>query len=176
MNNLILKVLDETSALKVLDFIQKDSELFEQYEVKHQSFFYTESFQANILKNEYIAYTNHGYLRFYVFLKDDPDTIIGTVSFGNILPDPYKSCTIGYKFSSIHHNKGYAKEALKFATSFAFDYLSMHKINAFVLPDNIPSIKVLEANNFHQEGYCIKHLKINNIWKDHLLYSLIKED
>lgn len=173
--NLILKVLKENDAPLVLDFISKDKELFSKYEAHHPSFFYSLSYQMSILKNEYNGFLNQVYLRYYVFLKNDPDTIIGTISFGNILPSPYMSCTIGYKFASAHHKKGYAYESIPIAVESAFNYLNMHKINAFIMTDNIPSVKLMEKCDFHQEGFCSKHLKINNIWQDHYLYSKISD-
>ncbi len=171
--NLILKILDGNYALPVLDFLKSGRHVFELYEPSKNSLFYTSSFQEHMLNSEYSAALKHQYLRYYIFEKKCPDIIIGTVSFGNVLPDPYISCNIGYKISPEYTSMGYCTEAVKASLTAAFEYLNVHRVNAFVQEDNFSSIKVLEKCGFLPEGKCIKNLRVNGKWTDHLLYGLI---
>ena len=109
---LVLKVLKPDAAMKVLDFYQRDRELFEEYETDRVPDFYTIQHQHKILKFEYNMAIKGQTIRFYVFLKENPDYIIGTVCLHNITSSFYQSCEIGYKFSSIFHHQGYASEAI----------------------------------------------------------------
>jgi ribosomal-protein-alanine N-acetyltransferase len=65
--------------------------------------------------------------------------------------------------------------AIKQTVDFAFNTLSLHRIEANVMPHNIASLKVLEKNNFNKEGLAKKYLKINGKWEDHIHMVLLNE-
>ena len=109
---------------------------------------------------------------FYVFLKDDPDTIIGTVCLYDI-SKVYAKADIGYKFSSKHHHQGYASEAVEKIIDIAFTELGLHRICAHVMESNLPSLRLLTGLGFEKEGICRDYLCLNGIWTDHLQYSLL---
>lgn len=170
---LVLKVLKPEYADMVLDFYNRDRELFERYEPDRPEGFYTRSFQATMLRAEYNLAIKKETLRFYVFLKENPDEIIGTLCFHDINFYYYKNTELGYKFSSKFHHKGYAHEALEKAIDVVFSDLGLHRIEAWILPGNDPSIKLLENLGFQYEGLCHANLLLKGEWKDHMQYSLI---
>lgn len=169
---LILKVLGPDYSNDVLRFYLKDKELFEQYETDRSPNFYTEAHQRTILQLEYGLTLKLVQVRFYVFLKEDPDTIIGTVSLYDI-SSTYSHAEIGYKFSSAYHHKGYATEAVEKLVDIAFSELNLHRLCAHVQDDNTPSIRLLTGLGFEKEGVCRDYLCLNGMWTDHLQYSLI---
>lgn len=172
-DRLYLKVLSSDYAEPVLEFLTNNRELFEQFESAKQPSYYTLSHQADILQAEYNAFLALKYIRYYIFKKDDNSKIIGTVSFSNIMPKPYCSCTIGYKIDSGHRHMGYAKEALTAAANAMFGDFGIHRIEAYVLDTNIPSMKLLESLGFSNEGLCLKCIQIQNKYRDHYRYSLL---
>lgn len=174
--HLILKILDERYAIPVLNFLDNGRSVFELYESQKVPMFYSPQFQEHMLKTEYEAAKKRLYLRYYIFEKAFPKKIIGTVSFGNVLPDPYISCNLGYKISPAFHSRGYCTEAVAASVQAAFEYLNMHRINAFVQTDNLASIRVLEKCGFSFEGLCRRNLRVNGCWTDHLLYALVNYD
>lgn len=169
---LILKVLGPDYSSDVLRFFLKDKELFEKYEADRSPNFYTEAHQRNILHLEYGLTLKLSQVRFYVFLKDDPETIIGTVCLYDI-SNAYSRAEIGYKFSSTHHHKGYASEAVEKLADIAFSELNLHRLCAHVQEDNLPSIRLLLGLGFEKEGICRDYLCLNGLWTDHLQYSLL---
>lgn len=169
---LILKVLGPDYSHDVLRFYLKDRELFEQYEADRSSNFYTEGHQRTILQLEYGLTLKLAQVRFYVFLKEDPETIIGTVCLYDI-SSGFSRAEIGYKFSSAFHHKGYATEAVEKLIDIAFSELGLHRLSAHVQKDNSASIRLLTGLGFEQEGICRDYLCLNGIWIDHLQYSLI---
>ena len=44
------------------------------------------------------------------------------------------------------------------------------------MPNNIPSIRVLERNGFRREGFARRLLKINGVWEDHVLHALLCDE
>ena len=172
-NRLVLRLLDDRYALAVARFLNYNKDYFAPYEATKVPLYYTELYQRNVLDREYKASLNKEYLRYYVFQKDKPDKIIGTVSFGSLAPYPYLSCIIGYRFHKDYTCRGYAKEACTAAIEEAFKELNIHRINAYIMEDNIASIKVIEALGFHYEGTCLNNIKIQDKWESHRLYALI---
>lgn len=170
---LILRVLKPDEADKVLDFYLNDQDLFEEFELDRSPQFYTLEYQKNILTTEYNL-TVKGYaVRFYVFLKSNPDQLIGTVCLHNINKSLYKSCEIGYKFSSKYHHMGYATESILMAMEIAFVDLQLHRIIAMVHPRNQASMHLLERLSFQKEGLCKEFIKMRGEWCDHYQYAAI---
>lgn len=83
-SRLILKVLKSDSAPLVVDFYNRDKELFEKYEIDRIGDFYSTRYQQKVLKYEYNMAVKSSMIRYYVFLKDNPSKIIGTVCLHNI--------------------------------------------------------------------------------------------
>lgn len=170
---LILKVLNETDAQMVLDFYQINSSFFEPLEPLRCDHFYTTSFQRTSLRYEYNLITSLKALRYYVFLKEDPNKIIGTLSFSNILKGSFMSCQIGYKFDYYHTKKGYALETITHCIPLMFNNFGIHRIEAYIMPCNTSSIRLIEKLGFHKEGTAVSSAKILGVWEDHIRYALI---
>jgi ribosomal-protein-alanine N-acetyltransferase len=174
--HLVLRILKPDAAGAVLDFYLRDRDYFEQFEPDRLPQFYTINFQRNMLRFEYNAAVRLQSVRFYVSTKAEPDRIIGTVCFHNILKNVYSSCEIGYKFSSAYQHHGYATEALELVLGIIFRELRLHRVMAMVLPDNAPSIRLLERLGFVCEGISREHLLLHGVWADHAQYCLLERD
>lgn len=169
---LILKVLGPDYSWDVLRFYERDKELFEKYEADRCSNFYTEEYQRNILRLEYGLCLKFHHIRFYVFRKEDPSTIIGTVCLYDI-SRIYSRADIGYKFNSQYHHHGYAFEAVEKLVDIAFTEIHLHRLCARVVDRNMPSIRLLENLGFAREGICRDYMRFHGVWTDHLQYSLL---
>ena len=172
-DRLILKVLRPEAAKKVLCFYLDNKELFEKYEASRPDNFYTVKYQKSVLLCEYNLTVQLSAVRFYVFLKDDPDRIIGTICFRDITRSIYDSCEVGYKFDERFWHHGYGTEALIEGIDIMFGDLGLHRITACVMPGNTPSIRLLESLYFKREGLLRQNARIQGEWADHYLYSLI---
>ena len=67
-------------------------------------------------------------------------------------------------------------EAVRGVVSFAFDELSLHRVEAACLPTNEPSRRLLKGVGFGEEGLARAYLKINGRWEDHLLFAIVSTD
>lgn len=170
---LILKILPPHALSEVLNFQIRNRELFEQYEPTRPENFYSISYQKSLLTCEYNLAIKLSSVRFYVFLQDDPHTIIGTICLHNIKRGAYCCCEIGYKFDSAYHRQGYAREAMTKILCISFFELDLHRVFARVMPDNFPSINLLKSLGFEQEGLERECIEIQGKWTDHLRFSLI---
>ncbi|MBR5128087.1 MAG: GNAT family N-acetyltransferase [Roseburia sp.] len=172
---LLLKVLTPDYSNEVCTFLQKNSEQFEKYEPLLPANYYTPEHQHTILSCELKLALQTKNIRYYVFLKENPNQIIGTVALHNIATASYSSCEIGYKFDLAFQHKGYAREAVAMGVSIAFAALNLHRVYARVMPENTASIKLLESLFFEKEGLERECIKIQGHWQDHLRFALLNQ-
>lgn len=175
-DRLILRILHENSAAEVLDFFIRNKDIFERWEPDRPWNFYTREYQAAILKCEFELVMKMNAVRFWIFLKESPDTLIGTVSFQNVMRSVFQSCCIGYKMDKDYQQQGYATEAISTAISIIATEMGLHRIEAFVAPNNTPSIRLLERLGFVYEGIRRSCIYLHSNWTDHLQYSFICSD
>ena len=57
----------------------------------------------------------------------------------------------------------------------AFEELELRRIEAYCMPDNAPSIRLLESLGFLLEGRLRQYVQINGQYEDHLIYSLLRD-
>ena len=136
---LILRLPSTDYLREIHDFLYRNRSCFEKYEPTAPENYYTLDFQQTLARCELKLALKLSSVRFYVFLKEDPSTIIGTVCLHNIIKMPYFTSEVGYKFDASYQHHGYAREALSMALSVGFYGLGLHKIFARCMPENTPS-------------------------------------
>ena len=172
-DRLQLVVCNEEYSAALLTFMTENKDFFAPFEPLRQPAFYTEEFQAQVLRAEFQAMLRGTYFRYYLFLKEDPTRIIGTVSFSGIARTDDKSCRVGYKLDQGHTGKGYATEALRALLPEIQKDLHIHRVEADILLENQPSLRLIERLGFTYEGVARSSHEIQGVWRDHLRYSYI---
>lgn len=170
---LLLKTLGKEAAPAVLAFYKDNISHFEPWEPTRSANFYTLAYQKASLAAEYNRMAEGKLLRYWIFLKDKPGEIIGSFSFQNFLGQPYQSCSLGYKFSQRYLHMGYALESIQKGIEIVFNEYHVHRIEAHIMPENIPSLNLIERLSFRYEGISRSYAWINGSWTDHKRYSLI---
>jgi ribosomal-protein-alanine N-acetyltransferase len=175
---LVLKVLDSTFALKVLNYYKQNQDFFQLTMPAYDEQFLTKEYQEERLWTEFDLMCEDRGIRLYIFKKDDVlyEHIIGDVSLSNVMRGAFQSCNIGFKLDKGETGKGYMTEALKRLIDYVFMELELHRIEADVLLFNNPCIRLLGKLGFKKEGISEKYLFVNGAWQDHERYSLINPD
>ena len=83
--------------------------------------------------------------------------------------------TLGYSFARAHHGHGYATEAVAGLVDALIDD-GAHRFVASLDPQNVPSMRVLEAVGFTFESHARKADFIRGEWLDDVRYSMLAED
>jgi ribosomal-protein-alanine N-acetyltransferase len=114
----------------------------------------------------------------YSFLIFDStsDELLGGITLGGVRRGVSQSGTLGYWMGAPHAGKGRMTSAVATTVEFALSRLRLHRIEAACIPENAPSIALLERNGFRREGYARSFLKINGAWRDHVLFALVDSD
>lgn len=172
-DHLIIKALTPDWAGDVLTFYKKNIEVFEMYEPIIDENFLSIEHQEHMLTYEQKAMMKLAMVRYYFFEKGNHNQIIGTVSFRNIIKPIYASCTVGYKMDQDYMRKGYCYEALSYLIPYLGKELELHRFEALVMPDNYPSINLLEKLGFEKEGLLREKIRIKGKFEDHYIYSYL---
>lgn len=168
-----LKTLDMDAVPMVLSFYKENKEAFEPWEPLRSPHFYTPAYHKASLSAEYNQMAEGKLLRFWVFIKNHPEEIIGTLCYQNLLKEPYLSCSLGYKFSTRYQHQGYAQESIRKGNEILFDEFHLHRIEAHIMPNNKPSLQLIEKLSFQYEGMSYSHARVQGDWTDHKRYSKI---
>lgn len=170
-----LRTFVESDAKNLAELMQRNKYFWATYEPLYDAEYYTEEAQyRKILEGMHLQRSNREY-SFGIFTKDEKE-LIGHISLYAIKRLPYSSAFIGYSIDERHTGQGIATEAVKEVVQFAFNVVNLHRIEAYVSPKNIASIKVLEKANFKREGLLKELLYINGSWEDHYIYALLRND
>ena len=108
---------------------------------------------------------------FAVRLPDE--TLVGCVSVR--VERRHDRGEIGYWIGCPYWGKGYATEAARACTAFAFEHFGLHKLVAVRDPANPASGKVLEKIGMTREGERRGHLKKDGVYLDTVEYGLLRE-
>jgi ribosomal-protein-alanine N-acetyltransferase len=66
--------------------------------------------------------------------------------------------------------------ALALVADHCFGPVDLHRIEANIRPLNTPSLRVVQKLGFREEGLHRRYLFIDEDWRDHVSYALLKED
>lgn len=174
-DRLVLRTFVESDARSLSELMKRNKYFWATHEPLHEEEFYTEEAQfKKILESMHLLRANREY-SFGIYPKGS-NVLIGHISLYAIKRLPYNSAFIGYSIDEKYTRKGIATEAVKEVIRFAFKKVKLHRIEAYVSPQNKGSIKVLENADFVREGLLRELLYINGKWEDHYIYSLLKDE
>jgi [ribosomal protein S5]-alanine N-acetyltransferase len=127
--------------------------------------------EASKHKNGYSSY-NRSFVLFLLIEKNS-GTIIGRCGIHNWNKE-HKRAEIGYVLEDdSFKSKGLMSEAIKAIIDFGFGKLNLHRIEALVGANNIPSLRLMSKNNFKKEGVLRQHLRVSNGYEDSIMFSIL---
>ncbi len=174
-DRLRLSVLRKSETARVTEYLIKNRDFHKQFSQTHPDSYFTVSEQRKYLAFDCDSFLSGSLVPFWITLKGSND-IIGRVSFFNLAYGGMMNCATGYHLDQDHTGKGYMTEALNASCSFMFKEYKMHRIEAFILPENVPSLKLIERAGFVKEGSRASYMHINGQYRDHEAYYLLEPD
>lgn len=103
-------------------------------------------------------------------------TFIGEVNISNVRRGPFQSADIGYWVDQQHAGRGYTPEAVVGVLGYAFEHLSLHRVEIAIIPRNRRSLRVVEKLGIRSEGVAERFLEINGVWEDHVRHAITSEE
>ena len=102
-----------------------------------------------------------------------PGRVVGAVTLSQVALGPFRSASLGYWLAASHTGRGLATAAVRHVCRVARESLSLHRIEASVLPYNAASLRVLARCGFERIGTARAYLHIDGAWRDHELFQRI---
>ncbi len=141
--------------------------------------FFPDSDTFTYLEDEYEWYDKirkvKDKVRVFAVVENDEEDPVGTVGF-NKMDLKNGHAEIGYFMGKEYWGKGFATEAVRLMTQYAFSHINLRKVYATVNDGNAASSRVLEKNGYSLVGRMKKHNYISNIgFADMLIYEKMKD-
>ena len=111
-----------------------------------------------------------------LFMVRHDGVLVGAITLHNIRRGPAQTGTLGYWIGAPFARQGYMGEAIGAVVAHAFDTMELSRIEAACLPENVASRGVLEKSGFKYEGVAQSYLQIHGRWRNHVLYSILRND
>ena len=119
------------------------------------------------------ALNNNNGIAWAITLTDEPNKLIGNISFWRIIKQHYRA-EIGYMLSAAHWRTGIMKEAILAVHDFGFKQMKLHSIEAHINPANAASAAVLESVGYIREAYFREDYFFQGRFLDTAIYSLLQ--
>lgn len=174
-DHLVLRTLEVADADKVLQYFDRNRAFLQPWEPERDEAFYTVDYHWELLEKEQDEMDAGRMLKLWVFKKDDPEYVIGSLSFNNIVRGCFLSCFLGYRLDEQKAGRGYMTEAVRKGAEVMFYEYGLHRIEANIIPRNAASLRVVIKAGFESEGLARRYLKINGVWEDHIHMVLLSD-
>lgn len=167
-----LRPLKQEDAEDLLNVHIQNKRFFERFSMERPQNYYTLSFQEHVIF-QFNELAKQGQEYHYAIWSNQSNQLVGVVDLFQVYRGPLQRAMIGYSVSQAENGKGYATEACRLLSEYAFTNLMLHRLEAAVLPSNQASIRVLEKAGFIKEGTAKKSVRIHGTWEDHYIFACI---
>ncbi|MBY6192094.1 GNAT family N-acetyltransferase [Microbulbifer agarilyticus] len=109
----------------------------------------------------------------FISIEPGSDEVVAMCSLTNVVKGPFRACYMGYAVDHRYEGRGVMKALCQRVIDYAFTDLSLNRVMANYMPRNDRSAMLLKSLGFVKEGEAKRYLKINGVWEDHILTSLL---
>lgn len=172
----IIRPVTPDDAAVYASLLQRNREFLAPFDPVREPAYFTERGQRTLLA---MALAERKEDRAYSFAILDAlvgGEPVGRVTLSSVVRGAWHNANVGYWVARDHNGKGLATQAVREAVGFAFGEAGLHRVQAAVMPRNLPSIRVVEKAGFRREGLALNYLKIHGVWEDHAIFAVTAED
>ena len=156
-------------------FYRRNRAAFAPFDPVQPEDFFTAAGQREALEGAVALAEAGRTFRFLLVQPRHPGKVVGMTALSDIVRGAFQSCFLAYKMDRTLWGRGYGAEAIEATADWAFRVLGLHRVEANIMPRNLPSRRAAEKAGFTQEGLSRSYLKINGVWEDHLHYVKFRE-
>lgn len=132
------------------------------------------AFETYVQSTHKLLRTDTNY--FLAIFNDAEDQFLGTISLMDLSRGRFQNAYLGYGILHTHWRQGYAIEACERMLAFAFNTLKLHRVEAGIEPDNLPSNALAQKLGLRHESLSPRRLFVRDQWRDMNLYALTMEE
>ena len=157
-------------------FYRRNRAAFAPFDPVQPEDFFTAAGQREALEGAVALAEAGRTFRFLLVQPRHPGKVVGITALSDIVRGAFQSCFLAYKMDRALWGRGYGAEAVEATADWAFRVLGLHRVEANIMPRNLPSRRAAEKAGFIEEGLSRSYLKINGVWEDHLHYVKLREE
>ncbi len=161
--------LDDAAVLAAV--ITENADHLRPWEPARAPSYYTESGQRDVI-TQALATQRAGNAVPFVIESTDGE-LLGRITLSGVVRGALQSCAMGYWIRADRTRQGHASRAVRAAADHAFEVLRLHRVQAETLPENVGSQRALESAGFTRYGFAPEYIKINGVWRDHVMFQLL---
>ena len=169
-----VRTFQEKDARNLTGLVSRNKYFWSTYEPLNRPEYYTVDTQYKKIQESLYLMGSQREFTFGIYAPGTND-LIGHIALYAVKRLPYSSAFVGYAMDETFVGNGIVTEAVELVVRFAFEQIGLHRVEAYVAPENKASIRVLEKAGFQQEGLLRKLLYINGKWVDHYMYARLEE-
>lgn len=169
-------VLNSKATDFVTEYYKKNREFHAEFSQTHDENYFSYSVQKEYLVQETKDFKKGRILPIFITRIGEPKKIIGRISYFDIVYGGMRNAIIGYSLDEDETGKGIMTQSIKYTMRFLSEYYHLHRVEAYILPKNTPSINLIKRVGFGEEGIKHKYMHINGNWEDHLSFYYIFEN
>lgn len=107
---------------------------------------------------------------------DQANDILGVFNVSEIVHGFFQNAYLGFYAVVNNAGKGYMSAGLKLVLRHVFEEMRLHRLEANIQPENMPSIQLVKNNGFRYEGFSPRYLKVNDEWRGHEHWAITAEE
>lgn len=115
----------------------------------------------------------------WAIFRTDADVkpvLVGQLIAAPVLWGSMRSVTLGYWVDHAQAGQGIMPTSVALATDFLLARVGLHRVEINIVPDNAPSLRVVEKLGFRSEGVRKDYIHIAGSWRDHASFALTRDE
>jgi [ribosomal protein S5]-alanine N-acetyltransferase len=105
----------------------------------------------------------------------DDGGLVGVVNVNDVIRGNLQQAFVGYYGFVPYTGQGYMTEVLQLVVRECFATLDLHRVEANIQPDNVPSRALARRCGFSCEGFSPRYLRVGGQWRDHERWAITRE-
>lgn len=125
-------------------------------------------------KNGYSSYNRS--FNLFLMIEKTSEKIIGRCGLHNWNRE-HRRAEIGYNMEDENYKKkGLMTETVQAVIDYGFNKMNLHRMEALVGRENVPSLKLMEKFQFKKEGVLREHYYRNDVFEDSVMFSRLHSE
>jgi len=109
-----------------------------------------------------------------MMVEKSTESVVGTLDLYDFEPF-HNRAGIGILLDKAFQGKGFASQGLQLMKDYAFNFLHLHQLYAYIPAENLPSLRLFRRAGYVETG-CLKQWnRTNEGWCDVFVYQLISD-
>lgn len=102
--------------------------------------------------------------------------LVGQLIAAPVLWGSMRTTTLGYWVDQRRAGQNIVPTAVALASDYLLTRVGLHRIEINIVPDNAPSLRVVEKLGFRAEGIRKDYIHIAGRWRDHASFALTRQE